>query len=148
MRSGSIPSRLRACLAAGVAVFAIGCGPSPITAPRIETALATTFANLIQIQISRLGLPAMLPTELTASASCRRLTAGSSTGSGDWVCTVVWQGPNRRQIRDIYDLFVGTDGCYTATVEGGALGGPVLQDAKGGDVRNLLFSFDGCFNTT
>ena len=148
MQPGSRRARLRACISASIALCGLGCGASPITAARIETALAKTFANLVHVQVSRLGLPTILPAEFAATASCRRLTVGSSVGSGEWVCTVAWQGIDRRQLRDIYDLFVGTDGCYTATVESGALGGPTLQGADGSDVRNLLFAFDGCFDTT
>jgi hypothetical protein len=127
-------------------IGAAACGSSPITSSRIEVALERTFANLVHLQIERLGLPAMAPAEFAAAATCRRVTAGNPSGSGEWVCTINWQGPDRRRLRDTYDLFVGTDGCYTATVEGGSLGGPTLKAADGSDTRNLLFAFDGCFD--
>jgi len=50
-------------------------------------------------------------------------------------------------LRDTYDLFVATDGCYTATAEEESLGGPMLKAPDGRDVKNLLYSFEGCFNT-
>jgi hypothetical protein len=52
-------------------------------------------------------------------------------------------------LRDAYDLFVGTDGCYTATVDvtEGHLGGPTVKSSDGRDVRNLLYAFEGCFDT-
>ena len=60
---------------------------------------------------------------------------------------LVWQGPDRRTLRDTFDVFVNTDGCYTATVEGEALGGPTLKSEDGRVVRNLLYAFEGCFDT-
>jgi hypothetical protein len=41
--------------------------------------------------------------------------------------TLIWQGPDRRPLRDSYDLFVATDGCFDATVAGENLGGPTLK---------------------
>jgi hypothetical protein len=61
---------------------------------------------------------------------------------------VVWQGPDRRRLRDTYELFVTTDGCYMATASVEALGGPVLRAENGREVRNLLYAFEGCFDTT
>jgi hypothetical protein len=131
-----------ACAALG------GCGPSPITAERIESAVAKTFANLVHVQVSWLGLPPMAASDFAAKAACRRLTGTRDAGSGDWMCTVDWQGPDRRSLRDTYDLFVGADGCYRATVEGGSLGGPTLKASTGAEVRNLLYTFEGCLDTT
>jgi len=37
---------------------------------------------------------------------------------------------------------------YTATVEGNTLGGPILKASDGRDVKNLLFTYEGCFDTT
>ena len=71
-----------------------------------------------------------------------------TVGSGEWLCTLDWRGPDRRIIRETYDLFVAPDGCYTATVEGEALARPMLTTSDGRDVKNLLYVFDGCFDTT
>jgi hypothetical protein len=136
-----------ATLLAMTMVALSGCGSSPITPVRIEDAIEPTFANLAQLQISRLGHPSMSPTEFEVTASCRKLTGGR-TGSGDWVCNLAWRSPDGQLLRDTYDLFVGTDGCYAATVEGGKLGGPSITLPDGRDTRNLLFAFDGCFDTT
>jgi hypothetical protein len=124
-----------------------GCGQSPITPIRIESALEATFANLVQLQISALGLPRMSAPDFGVTASCRK-PAGNTTGAGEWICNLAWLGPDRQSLRDTYDLFVGTDGCYTATVEGNNLGGPMLKASDGRDVKNLLFTFEGCFDTT
>jgi hypothetical protein len=128
------------------AVAAVGCG-SPITSTRIEKSIAPTFANLVQLQVSWLGLPAMAPSDFAVKATCRRLLDGGTAGSGEWICTILWKGPDRRTLRDNYELFVTTDGCYMASIDGEALGGPTLKSEDGRIVRNLLHTFEGCFDT-
>ena len=127
------------------------CGVSPITSARIETAIASTFANLVHVQVSWLGLPSVPASEFAVKASCRKpgteSTLGNYSGSGEWVCTLRWRGPERQSLRDNYDLFVTPDGCYTATAEGEGRAGPMLKALDGRDVRNLLYAFEGCFDT-
>jgi hypothetical protein len=138
---------LPAALLVTMTVAMLGCGPSPITPVRIEAAIEATFANLVHHQVSMLGLPSLPASDFGVTASCRKL-AGNTTGAGDWVCNLVWLGPDRQTLRDAYDLFVATDGCYTATIEGNNLGGPTLKTPDGRNVRNLLFTFEGCFDTS
>jgi hypothetical protein len=140
-------SRVRGVLATLSAVALTGCGSSPITSAKIEASIAPTFANLVHLQVSWLGLPPMAASDFAVQASCRKLT-GSNAGSGEWACTLVWKGPERQGLRDTYDLFVATDGCYMATVASESLGGPMLKTLDGKDVRNLLYAFEGCFDTT
>ena len=128
------------------AVF--GCGPSPITSAQIERAIEPTFANLVGVQVSWLGLPPVAASSFAVTASCRRLLDPSQGGAGDWECRLVWQGPDRRRLHDTYDLSVATDGCYVATITGDTLGGPTLKARDGHVVRNLLYAFEGCFDTT
>jgi hypothetical protein len=125
-----------------------GCSSSPITSKRIEPAIETTFANLVELQIERMRLPPMGAPDFAVTAICRKQMAGSDAGAGEWTCSLVWQGPDRRTLRDTYELFVNTDGCYSATVSGESLGGPTLRTADGRSVRNLLYAFEGCFDTT
>ena len=120
---------------------------SPITAARIEKAIAATFSNLVETQVSWVGLPRLSAAEVAASARCLKLPTGG-VGSGEWVCTIIWMGPKGQSVRDAYDLFVATDGCYMASLSGESLGGPILQTKDGKSVRNLLYAFDGCFDTT
>ena len=61
------------------------------------------------------------------TAICRKQPTAGDAGAGEWVCTLVWQGPDRRRLRNTYDLMVGTDGCFAASVSGESLGGPTLQ---------------------
>jgi hypothetical protein len=131
-----------------IGLLAAGCGSSPITSTRMEPAFASTFANLVQVQVTSMKLPPMPASDFAAKATCRRLTSGRSSGSGEWLCTVVWRGPEKQFLRDTYDLFVMPDGCYMATVSGESLGGPMLTASDGRSVRNLLYAFDGCFDTT
>lgn len=126
------------------------CGGSAITANRIERAIAPTFANLLHTQLSRMGLGDIPADRFRVVASCYRVSGGRS-GSGEWVCTIVWSGPGGGTLRDTYDLAVGTNGCYTATLAASSeatLGGPTVPAADGRQVRNLLYAFDGCFDTT
>ena len=140
--------RCACCVIAAVAVTIGGCASTPITAARIERAVAPTFANLVHVQMSWLELPPLTAADLAVHASCRRLPAGDIAGSGEWTCTLMWKGPNRKIVRDSYELFVTADGCYAATAAGEAIGGPTLKAESGRDVRNLLYAFEGCFDTT
>jgi hypothetical protein len=126
-----------------------GCGASPITSPRIERAMARTFANLVPQQLARLDLPRVTAADLKVTASCYR-PAGGSSGSGEWVCTLIWSGQNGVMMRDTYDVAVTPDGCYTATVDPveGQVGGSLTRTVRGRDVRNLLYAFEGCFDTS
>jgi hypothetical protein len=89
----------------------------------------------------------MAASDFGATASCRKL-AGGPSGAGDWVCALTWYGPQRQTLSNTYDVSVATDGCYTATVDREQLGGPILYAGDGSDIRNLLYAFDGCFDTT
>jgi hypothetical protein len=89
----------------------------------------------------------MGPSDFGVKANCRRLLDGATAGSGEWICTVVWKGPHSRTLRDNYELWLTTDGCYVASIDGEALGGPTLKAEDGRVVRNLLHTFEGCFDT-
>lgn len=150
MRSSRV---FKSCLG-GALINAIGltsasCGSSPITSSRIEVAIGHTFANLVHAQLARTGLSPVPASDITVTASCYR-SNGSTVGAGEWVCTLIWHGPNQATLHDTYDLSVGTDGCYTAVVDvaESQLGGPTIKMADGTTVRNLLYSFEGCFDTT
>jgi hypothetical protein len=142
-------SRLRRGVAVALLVSS-GCGVSPIDSRRIEGAIRTTFANLVHLQLARIGFPPLAASDIDVKTGCRKLLPDTGlTGAGDWVCTVVWSGPNKVPLTDTYDLTVGTDGCYTATIEGAEaeLGGPVVATPDGRATRNLLYTFEGCFDT-
>jgi hypothetical protein len=139
----------RVAAAALTAALVTGCGASPITSRRLERALGPTFANLVHAQVARLGLSPVAAADIKVTAACYRID-GRHSGAGDWVCTLIWSGPNGVTLHDRYDVSVTSDGCYTATVDASEaqLGGPVVTASDGRSVRNLLHTFDGCFDTT
>jgi hypothetical protein len=138
--------QLRYASAALAIAGSFGCGGSPITSARIERSIAPTFANLVHVQVLWLGLPPTSASAFAVNASCRKPGGGANLGSGEWTCTLAWQGPDKQRLTDTYDLFVTTDGCYTATVATENLGGPTLKAKDGQEVRNLLYAFEGCFD--
>ena len=138
----------RALFTIAVAAVVAGCGASAVTEDRVERAVARVFANLVHAQLQRMSLPDVPVSALRTTASCYRL-AGGHEGTGDWACTVVWSGPNGATLRDTYEVTVGANACFTATLSGSAeaqLGGPVVTTQEGRQVRNLLYAFDGCFD--
>jgi len=133
------------------AAFLAACGPSAITRGRVEQAVAPTFANLVQVQLTRMGLGPVPSPGIHAVATCRRMTPGrEDAGAGEWTCTLTWYGPNRTQLVDSYDVSVAPDGCYTASVGAGEgnLGGPTIPAPDGTRTRNVLYAFDGCITST
>jgi ABC-2 type transport system permease protein len=124
-----------------------------VTAGRLEDAFAPTFANLVHLQRSILKLPEIDRAVLRAAAQCQKVgaTGRDARGAGDWTCTVLWSSPGQRiPLRDAYDLSVASDGCYTATADGSEahIGGPTLTARDGATITNLLYTFEGCFDTT
>ena len=100
------------------------CGASAITRARLERAVARTFANLVQLQLARMGLGPVPPPGIHSAATCRRITpGGDDRGAGEWVCTITWFGPNRTVMLDAYEVAAAADG---------------------GQARNVLYAFDGC----
>src|SRR4029453_6059846 len=63
---------LRGIVAAVTGAGVCACGASPITPSRIEQAIAPTFASLVQLQVSRLGLAPMAAAQFNVTASCRK----------------------------------------------------------------------------
>ena len=134
-----------------VILLAGGCGSKGVTAKRLERAVAPTFANLIHVQEAILGGPPVDAAALRSSASCQKVGPAADTeGGGSWRCTITWFIPGRAApVRDTYDLSVTMDGCYTATADGAEahVGGPTLKTLGGTTVTNLVYAFDGCFDT-
>jgi hypothetical protein len=139
-----------AAVLAAIPLAASACAPSAITRARVEHAVAPTFTSLVQVQLDRMGLGPVPPPGIKAVANCRRLTGAADRGAGEWTCAITWYGPNGTGMLDTYDVNVGTDGCYTASVAGeeGHLGGPTIVATDGRSVRNLLYVFEGCFDTS
>ena len=149
----------RASFTLGCAITLLACRQGGgVTGPRLEAALGATFANLVHLQLGALGLPSLPAGALRVRTTCRKIGAeAASSGAGDWSCSLFWFGPDRRgksveartPLEDVFEVSVGADGCYTATAGAEShLGGPTLQAASGATVVNLVYAFDGCFDTT
>jgi ABC-2 type transport system permease protein len=139
-------------LAAGLMTLLSGCGSGGITADRVENSMKPTFVNLIHLQRSMLGASPIEPSALRTFVTCHRVGPGDGLiGGGTWRCTVAWSYPGSRgPLRDTYELSVTMDGCYTATADPteGHIGGPTINTRDGATVKNLLYAFDSCFDTT
>jgi ABC-2 type transport system permease protein len=135
-------------LAAVAVVVAIvgglsGCGSSGITAARVQSSVATTFANLWVLQQSQQAHPHPSPAALHSTAACQR-------GGSVWVCNVTWlvDGPSTPATA-IYDLNMRANGCYTADGNGPfAVNEQRTIATPNGSKINPLWQFDSCFDTT
>ena len=152
MRSGALRRGAAAIVAAAALAGVSGCGSSGISKPRLDHAVAPTFANLYVIQQSLRGRK-VSAASLNSKADCSRgdaQTADSGAGN-DWTCTVTWfnTGPNIA-VTAQYQVHVQTNGCYTADGDGPAdlNGQQLITAADGTTVTNPLWEFDGCFDTT
>ena len=147
-----------AALAAGLAVLASltvsGCSSSTgLTAPRLQSSLGPTFANLYVLQQAEQGNPKPSAASLKAAASCQK--GGTldvpQDGSGVWLCEITYlvAGPGYPVIAK-YNVDVQTDGCYAADGDGPASvnGSPTITGPHYKQVVNPLSLIDGCFDTT
>ena len=117
-----------------------GCARADLREPRSSPALI-------------LKLPEIDRAVLRSTAQCQKVGAPAreTRGAGDWTCTILWSSPGQRiPLRDTYDPSVSPDGCYTATADGSEahIGGPTLTARDGATITNLLYAFEGCFDTT
>ena len=145
----------RAALGFVLVALAAGCGRSGVTEERLERSASATFANLVSVQTQILGGKPVDAKALAATARCQKVGIANATndtrGAGTWRCTITWFVPGHAApVRDTYEIAVATDGCYTATADGAEahVGGPTLKTLSGSIVTNLVYAFDGCFDTS
>lgn len=149
MRRPSIGMIAACAVVVGSIAVVLRHASAGVTRGGLEGAVAPTFANLVHLQRSILGLPAEPASAMRAAARCQRVGAAKEAdGPGDWTCTVNWYS-GWAQLHDGYDVSVTADGCYTATADGAEahIGGPTLTGRDGTTVTNLLYTFEGCFDT-
>ena len=93
--------------------------------------------------------------KVSPAASVARVAAGRNAPSWRLDGNILFQKPLSadrdavdliKNFRDNYELFVTTDGCYTATAAVESVGGPTLRAEDGAEVRNLLYAYEGCFD--
>jgi ABC-2 type transport system permease protein len=139
---------LFAVSAAVLALAAPGATGSGIDEHKVETALATEFANLYPVQIGEIYHQAVNKSQLGVTAVCDR-GGGliSPVGPGnDWRCTVSWHVPDVSDATGaaIYQLDVNPNGRFVADGDGPKeVNGYFLVHAPYGDAPNPLWQFDG-----
>ncbi len=142
---------LVAVLALGSAVAAGGGSSSTVTRARLEKALPVSFANLYVDQAHLLGRNGLTPASLHAKAMCDKHgpdVADVGPG-GDWVCLMSWTDPEVPMPPEGYGKFelnVHSNDCYTAGGPTKLTGFLTITDARGREVTNPVFEFDGCFD--
>ncbi|HSP37000.1 MAG TPA: hypothetical protein VLR26_04535 [Frankiaceae bacterium] len=144
-------SIVRGLAAAGglAAVLALpACGSSDVTRPRLEAALAPTFANLYVQQAAVLGHPGVTVASTAARASCDKggpKVADVGPGA-DWICMVTWHDQTRTEQSGKFELQAHSNSCYSAGGPSKLVGLLSITDTHGRDVPNPVFEFDGCFD--
>jgi ABC-2 type transport system permease protein len=139
---------LFAVSATAVALAVPGTAGSGIDEHKVETALATEFANLYPVQIGEIYHQAVNKSQLGVTAVCDRgggLISPEGPGD-DWRCTVSWHVPNVSNATGaaIYQLDVNPNGRFVADGDGPKeVNGYFLVHAPYGDAPNPLWQFDG-----
>lgn len=134
--------------AAALALAVPGATGSGIDEHKVETALATEFANLYPVQIGEIYHQAMNKSQLDVTAVCDRgggLISADGPGN-DWRCTVSWQVPDVSDAtgQAIYQLDVNPNGRFVADGDGPKeVNGYFLVHAPYGNAPNPLWQFDG-----
>lgn len=131
-------------LAATTTIVGSGTG---ISRTKLESSLATTFANLYPLQTAELHRPAVAAAHLRASAACTKgsdLVAQSGPGN-DWRCVITWRLPGVTAIGQvIYEVDVNPNGRYVADGDGPtSVNGYFPVRTSVGTVPNPLWEFDG-----
>jgi ABC-2 type transport system permease protein len=139
---------LFAVSALALALAAPGATGSGIDEHKVETALATEFANLYPVQIGEIYHQAINKSQLGVTAVCDRgggLISPEGPGN-DWRCTVSWQVPDVSDAtgQAIYQLDVNPNGRFVADGDGPKeVNGYFLVHAPYGNAPNPLWQFDG-----
>lgn len=135
-------------LASALGLALAGCGPVDVTRPRLEAALAPTFANLYVRQAQILGHPGVTIGSVAAQASCDRggpKVADEGPGA-DWICIVHFVDDTGAAQDGKFEVQVKSNSCYTAGGPSKLVGLATITDTTGRDVTNPVFEFDGCFD--
>lgn len=142
---------MRARLAALALVgIAAGCGTRiHVTRPRLEQAVATTFAPLYVEDQALLGHPGLSAGGLAAAASCDRGgRQGPTSGPATTGCApVVWSGAGGAPLSAVYHVSIHADACYRADGPPAVVGQQQLSLPDGTSAVNPVYAFDGCFRT-
>jgi hypothetical protein len=141
---------LAAVLGIGSAVVATS-DDSIVTQARVERSLPQAFSNIYLQQADLLGHTGLTAASLDATAMCDKGGPDHpDVGPGaDWICLMSWKDPNVPMPPEGYGKFelnIHSNGCYTASGSSKLLGYQTITDAKGDEVTNPAYEFDGCFD--
>jgi hypothetical protein len=139
-----------AALIAVVALFGVtaGRGGEDITRPRLERAIAPTFANLYVQRATLLGEPGVTVASIAAQAACDR--GGPKVrdvGPGpDWICMITFTDDQGQRQQGKFEVQARADATYVAGGPSKLVGPATITDVHGNDVPNPAFEFDGAFD--
>ena len=139
---------LFAVSAGALALAAPGATGSGIDELKVETALATEFANLYPVQIGEIYHQTISKSQLGVTAVCDRgggLISPEGPGN-DWRCAISWHVPGVSDAtgQAIYQLDVNPNGRFVADGDGPKeVNGYFLVHAPYGNAPNPLWQFDG-----
>ena len=141
---------LAVVLGIGSAVVATS-GDSIVTKARVERSLPQVFSNIDLQQADLLGHTGLTAASLDATAMCDKGGPDHPDvgPGGDWICLMSWTDPNVPMPPEGYGKFelnIHSNGCYTASGSSKLLGYQTITDAKGDEVYNPAYEFDGCFD--
>lgn len=144
---------LRTAIAVAVLVAALvvasGLGPSTVTAPRLESAIAPSFERLVLLQYRlRTHEPPSARSAVRVRTSCTRANGAVRGPGDDWACVVTIVRPEVRGTSLTLDVTARANGCYTAEAPPAAVGPKLVRDTSGRPFTNPLATFDGCFGTS
>ena len=146
-RSATIRLAALAVVIGAVLLATAGQGPTDLTAQRLQTSIAPTFASLSAVRYEwQTGTPG--EANVPMAATCNR-GAGTQKGSGagdDWSCSIVDTRASDGAQPVTYDVTLKPDGCYTAET-GMTLGALLVDNKQGKPFINPVYAFDGCFGT-
>jgi hypothetical protein len=129
-------------------VATAGRGGEDITKPRLERAIAPTFANLYVRRAAILGESGVTVTSIGASAVCDR--GGPKVpdvGPGpNWICMITFTDDHGQRQEGKFEVQAHADATYVAAGPSKLVGAATITDTHGKDVANPAFEFDGAFN--
>ncbi len=130
------------------ALALVGCGGNDVTSTRLEAAIGPTFANLYVQQATILGHLDVSVATVAAQAACDRGGPKvKDVGPGaDWICVIHFTDSAGAPQDGKFEVQVKSNSCYTAGGPSKLVGLATITDARGNEVTNPVFEFDGCFN--
>ncbi|MCW2778195.1 MAG: hypothetical protein JWN17_1920 [Frankiales bacterium] len=136
-------------VAVGATLALSACGTSDVTAPRLQKALAPTFANLYVQRAGILGETGITTATVAPKATCDRggpKVADVGPGA-DWICMISFTDDAGVRQDGKFEVQAKANSTYTAAGPSKLIGLVMITDVRTGkDVPNPVFEFDGAFD--